>query len=160
MEKRKRIANFDLESMHELAGFDAAIPPLQHQANPAVHLDRQQPNPEEEETPEQLQKFQAQSQDFLKHYESTLDQVRCVGELPIRQAILTQTSELPKNPSLKYPNSKPSLSITYISSQSILINWRRTLFIPRKMLVVETSNFRKRQSERARPSTSFTPHVV
>lgn len=39
-------------------------------------------NPEEELTPEQIQLFEKENQDMLKHYESTLDQVR-YGRPPI-----------------------------------------------------------------------------
>jgi syntaxin 18 len=39
---------------------------------------QQQYDPEEELTPEQIQMFERENQDMLKHYESTLDQVRYV----------------------------------------------------------------------------------
>lgn len=39
---------------------------------------QQQYHPEEELTPEQIQMFERENQDMLKHYESTLDQVRYV----------------------------------------------------------------------------------
>jgi syntaxin 18 len=38
----------------------------------------QQYDPEEELTPEQIQMFERENQDMLKHYESALDQVRYV----------------------------------------------------------------------------------
>lgn len=60
---------------------DAPVPPpAQFPGSSAVQLEtHQQPyNPEEELTPEQIQMFERENQDMLKHYESTLDQVRYV----------------------------------------------------------------------------------
>jgi hypothetical protein len=44
-------------------------------------VDAQQSDPEQELSPEQLQMFEKENQDMLKHYESTLDQVRYVLRL-------------------------------------------------------------------------------
>jgi syntaxin 18 len=44
---------------------------VQQETEPQYH-------PEEELTPEQIQMFEKENQDMLKHYESTLDQVRYV----------------------------------------------------------------------------------
>ena len=43
-----------------------------------LHLETEQANPEDELTPEQIQLFEKENQDMLKHYQSTLNQVRYV----------------------------------------------------------------------------------
>lgn len=65
--------------MPELGGFDdAPVPPPRQGNNKAMHVEDQQPtqNPEDELSPEQLQMFEKENQDMMKHYEATLDQVR------------------------------------------------------------------------------------
>jgi syntaxin 18 len=65
--------------MPELGGFDdAAVPPTRPGIKNATHLeDEQRPqNPEDDLSPEQLQMFEKENQDMMKHYEATLDQVR------------------------------------------------------------------------------------
>ena len=71
---------------------DAPVPPPTLFPGSSAALQEthpQQYNPEEELTPEQIQMFERENQDMLKHYESTLDQVRCVYLIsicPIRPA--------------------------------------------------------------------------
>jgi hypothetical protein len=66
----------------ELGGFnDAPVPPAQYPRSGAAHLESQPYDPEQELTPEQIQMFEKENQDMLKHYESTLDQVRFVWDL-------------------------------------------------------------------------------
>lgn len=62
----------------ELGGFDdAPVPPPKHGNSKTVHLeDQKTQNPEDELSPEQLQMFEKENQDMMKHYEATLDQVR------------------------------------------------------------------------------------
>ena len=64
--------------MPELGGFDGApVPPPKHGNNKSMHLeDEKTQNPEDELSPEQLQMFEKENQDMMKHYEATLDQVR------------------------------------------------------------------------------------
>jgi len=64
--------------MPELGGFDdAPVPPPKHGNNKTMHLEDQKiQNPEDELSPEQLQMFEKENQDMMKHYEATLDQVR------------------------------------------------------------------------------------
>lgn len=69
--------------MVERGGFgDApglAPAPVQFPGSAAeLQTETKQYNPEEELTPEQIQMFEKENQDMLKHYESALDQVRYV----------------------------------------------------------------------------------
>jgi syntaxin 18 len=52
---------------------------MKYSASTAAHSETQQLYPEQELTQEQIQMFEKENQDMLKHYESTLDQVRYVG---------------------------------------------------------------------------------
>lgn len=82
MEKNKSALAKSRAPMPELGGFDnASVPPTKSNANTAAHVDAQQVDPEQELSPEQLQMFEKENQDMLKHYESTLDQVRYVLRL-------------------------------------------------------------------------------
>jgi len=62
----------------DLGGFDdAPTPPPKFKGSKGAQLEAQQGhNVEDELTPEQLQLFEKENQDMMKHYESTLDQVR------------------------------------------------------------------------------------
>jgi syntaxin 18 len=64
--------------MPELGGFeDAKIPPPKNNSSRSAYVeDRDMQNPEDELSPEQLQMFEKENQDMMKHYEATLDQVR------------------------------------------------------------------------------------
>ncbi|KAH6676272.1 snare-complex protein syntaxin-18 N-terminus-domain-containing protein [Halenospora varia] len=75
--------------MPELGGFnDAPVPPSKYQQKAAAHRETEEFSPEEDLTPEQLQMFEKENQDMLKHYESTLDQAR------IAEKSLVEISEL------------------------------------------------------------------
>jgi syntaxin 18 len=77
---RSVLANARPGTMPEFGGFDdAPVPPLKYKGSSSAHLETQALQPEEELSPEQIQMFEKQNQDMLKHYESTLDQVRYVG---------------------------------------------------------------------------------
>jgi syntaxin 18 len=77
MEKNKSVlAKQQRDSMPKLGGFDHPPAPPKNPASTAAHLEAQQLYPEEELSAEQIQIFEKENQDMLKHYESTLDQVR------------------------------------------------------------------------------------
>jgi len=74
---RSVLAKSRMAAMPEFGGFDkASIPPSRYKAAAAAHLETHELYPEEELSPEQIQMFEKENQDMLKHYESTLDQVR------------------------------------------------------------------------------------
>lgn len=76
MEKnRSMLGKSKLDVIPDLGGFSHGPGPSKNNAS-AVHLEANQLYPEQELTPEQLQMFEKENQDMLKHYESTLDQVR------------------------------------------------------------------------------------
>jgi hypothetical protein len=65
--------------MPDFGGFDdAPVPPPKQVNKKAPHLEdeQRQQNSEDELSPEQLQMFEKENQDMMKHYEATLDQVR------------------------------------------------------------------------------------
>lgn len=77
MEKNKSALAKSRAPIPELGGFDnAPVPPTKHNPSTAAHLETKHGNPEEDLSPEQIQMFEKENQDMLKHYESTLDQVR------------------------------------------------------------------------------------
>jgi syntaxin 18 len=65
-------------SMPELGGFeDAPSPPTKLNVSKVVQTEDQRGySIEDELSPEQLQMFEKENQDMMKHYETTLDQVR------------------------------------------------------------------------------------
>ncbi|KUJ16496.1 snare protein syntaxin-like protein 18/UFE1 [Mollisia scopiformis] len=76
MEKNKStLAKSRMENIPKFS-FDEPISPQMHASTSKAHLEAQELYPEEELTAEQIQVFEKQNQDMLKHYESTLDQVR------------------------------------------------------------------------------------
>jgi len=81
MEKNKSVlAKSRAGPMPELGGFShAPVPPTKYSSNTVANMESQQSNLEQELTPEQIQMFEKENQDMLKHYESTLDQVRYVA---------------------------------------------------------------------------------
>jgi syntaxin 18 len=77
MEKNRSVlANSRAGPMPELGGFDHAPLPSSKHNVAAAHQEAQELYPEQDLTPEQIQTFEKENQDMLKHYESTLDQVR------------------------------------------------------------------------------------
>jgi syntaxin 18 len=87
MEKNKSALAKSRAPVPELGGFDnASIPPAKPSAS--AHLEAQQLDLELELSPEQIQIFEKENQDMLKHYASTLDQVRYVGTAPASRTIL------------------------------------------------------------------------
>lgn len=85
MEKNKSVlANSRAGQMPELGGFSdgGAVPPSKYQASTAgSHMEDQRLDPEQDLTPEQIQVFEKENQDMLKHYESTLVQVKYVESI-------------------------------------------------------------------------------
>lgn len=88
IEKKKSIlAAREERGMPELGGFaNAPVPPKASAATTAVSH-TQQFQPEEELTPEQVQMFEKDNQDMLKHYQETFEQVRWVGHAPHTRSI-------------------------------------------------------------------------
>ena len=77
------------QAMPELGGFeDAPVPPPNFAGRRASRMEPQQGAAVEDElTPEQIQMFEKDNQDMLRHYEATLDQVRYVtGVLDLMNA--------------------------------------------------------------------------
>jgi syntaxin 18 len=79
MEKSKSILHRARgRSMPELGGLeDTTSPPTKLNVSKAAQIEDQHGySIEDELSPEQLQMFEKENQDMMKHYESTLDQVR------------------------------------------------------------------------------------
>lgn len=70
MEKKKSMLSKQLEPMPAFGGFEnASMPPMAHSS---------QFQPAEELSPEQIQMFEQENKDMLKHYQETLNQVKYV----------------------------------------------------------------------------------
>jgi len=85
--KNSMLASGELGPMPALGGFDnASLPPntssTRSRATSSAVPHAQEFHPEEELTQEQLQMFEKENQDMLKHYQDTLDQVRWVEGIP------------------------------------------------------------------------------
>jgi hypothetical protein len=79
MEKNRSVlANSKAGPMINSDFNDSAKSPATYGGSSAARIEAPVFNPEEELTPEQIQLFEKENQDMLKHYESTLDQVRLV----------------------------------------------------------------------------------
>jgi len=79
LEKNKSMLARSRKPLPDLGGFEGMPTPLpKASTSTAAHMEAQNLYPEEELSPEQLQMFEKQNQDMLKHYESTLDQVKYV----------------------------------------------------------------------------------
>jgi syntaxin 18 len=92
MEKNKSALAKSRAPLSELGGFDnTPVPPTKRNASAAAHLEKQHMDPEQELSPEQIQMFEKENQDMLKHYESTLDQVRYGGMAYVGGAMLTKS---------------------------------------------------------------------
>ncbi|KAG4424642.1 hypothetical protein IFR04_002175 [Cadophora malorum] len=77
IEKNKNMISMSRMAGPELGGFEnAPMPPSTSQSSSAAHLETKEQNTDQDLTPEQIQMFEQENQDMLKHYESTLDQVR------------------------------------------------------------------------------------
>jgi len=74
MEKNRSILGKSRMAMPQLGGFEHTSAPQKNTS--AVHLEVQEKFPDQELTEEQVQLFERENQDMLKHYQSTLDQVR------------------------------------------------------------------------------------
>lgn len=79
MEKSKSVlSQAQSEAMFD-KGFEAPALPAKYRGGDVVQMEDQQRRAEEEQlSPEQVQMFEKQNQDMLKHYEKTLNQVRYV----------------------------------------------------------------------------------
>ncbi|KAL2070562.1 hypothetical protein VTL71DRAFT_13588 [Oculimacula yallundae] len=77
IERNKNMISMSQMQGPELGGFEnAAMPPTTLQSKSTAHLETQEQYTDQDLTPEQIQMFEQENQDMLKHYESTLDQVR------------------------------------------------------------------------------------
>jgi len=78
MEKnRSNLAKSRANPMLDLGSFDnGSGSSSTYKTSGGLHLETEQANPEDELTPEQIQLFEKENQDMLKHYQSTLNQVR------------------------------------------------------------------------------------
>jgi syntaxin 18 len=80
MEKNRSVlANSRGGSITDFDFNEDAKLPAKYMRSSVAHIEAPVFNPEEELTPEQIQIFEKENQDMLKHYESTLDQVRLVN---------------------------------------------------------------------------------
>jgi len=77
MEKNKSALAKSRAPIPDLNDFgNVAVPSTKQSSSTAAHMETERPYQEEELSPEQIQMFEKENQDMLKHYESTLDQVR------------------------------------------------------------------------------------
>lgn len=82
VEKNRSVLAKSRRGTYELGGLEAPVP-----VPAATHTDEaagttQAYDPTQELTAEQIQVFERENQDMVKHYESTLDQVRFVTPQP------------------------------------------------------------------------------
>ena len=89
MEKNRSVlATARTGSMAAFTTFDdTPMPTTKSRANTAA-LEQQRTMQEEDLSPEQVQMFEKENQDMLKHYESTLDQVKCVSWFYARSELI------------------------------------------------------------------------
>lgn len=82
MEKNRSVlAKSRTAALSDLRPFEnTPVPILKTTPSSAAHLEVQGLYPEQDLTPEQIQTFEKENQDMLKHYESTLGQVRYVAD--------------------------------------------------------------------------------
>jgi syntaxin 18 len=137
---------------------------------PLPETTQQQYHPEEELTPEQIQMFERENQDMLKHYETTLDQVRYVLPTPsspqssfhtpallLPSFTFPKTSpEPPRNPSSRSPPCKRSSSRTSPLNPRTSTSWSRTRSSLPRTWAGATSSSRKPPSGRVRRGTCST----
>lgn len=96
IEKNKNLIANSRSQGPELGGFEHAhMPPGTSQSAAAQETREQYIDPDL--TPEQIQMFEQENQDMLKHYESTLDQVRCVTSFRRCMTMLTILIERRRN---------------------------------------------------------------
>jgi len=74
---RSVLAKSRPEPLPDYGGFNDSGATTSYKTTTA-QVESQTFNPEKELTPQQIQIFEKENQDMLKHYESTLDQVRFV----------------------------------------------------------------------------------
>lgn len=87
IEKNKNMISMSRMQGPELGGFEnASVPPATPRSSSVAHLETKEQYADQDLTEEQIQMFEQENQDMLKHYESTLDQVRYVTQ-PLRQLV-------------------------------------------------------------------------
>lgn len=138
---RSVLANARPGTMSDLLGFDdAPVPTSKPKGTAATYTEPQAP-PEPEFSPEQIQMFEKQNQDMLKHYESTLDQVRYVAsDFTLVEQISNRYIGLRRSPWSRYRSCRRNWSIILQYSRRILTNWCQIPFIRQRMWAEGTSN--------------------
>jgi len=93
------------------ASSDIPVPAFEYKGAKGAQMDDHfGHNVEDELTPEQLQMFEKENRDMVKHYEETLNQVKYVGvRLANRHNVLTVISELQRNHLSRSPSCRHSL---------------------------------------------------
>lgn len=137
--RRSLLANSDMGSMPRASFEPPPIPaPIYKRSVP----EQTRTEPEDELSAEQIQMFEKQSQDMLKHYESTLDQVRYAAGMSKEDGPLLTPSLLgqPKNPLSRYPNFRPNLLTISTYNQNISTSWNGIPTRLKPILTVEISN--------------------
>ena len=111
---------------------ESAVPDFQydaHQAEQTVHMEQQSrhvSNIEDELTPQQLQMFEKENQDMVRHYEETLNQVKYVESLSESQwASANEVTGLQRSRWSRSRSCKHNWSRTWKLNQSILICWSK-----------------------------------
>jgi syntaxin 18 len=138
---RSVLANARPGAMQDIFGFDDAPGPSSKSKGTAAAYTETQAQPEPEFSPEQIQMFEKQNQDMLKHYESTLDQVRYVAwHFTRMEQDSNKCIGLPRSPWSRYRSCRRNWSITLQYSRHISTNWCQIRFIRQKMSVEETSS--------------------
>ena len=114
----------------------------QHQSGQTVHMEQQShhgSNIEDELTPQQLQMFEKENQDMVRHYEETLNQVKYVEPLLDPHWSHANISlGLQRNRWLRSRNYKHNSSKIWQLSRNTLICWLKTHTLQQKMLAVVT----------------------
>lgn len=161
LEKNKSVLYKSTGRMgHEIGGPD--VPPFEYHGGEAAKQEQHgelSRNFEDELSPEQLQMFEKENQDMVKHYEDTLNQVKYVTLPPRSEGCANGNIGRLRNRWSRSRNFKHNLSRIWQLSRRILICWLQTLTSQQRMLVVVTRSSRRHQNGRAQPNMSSTRHV-
>lgn len=145
---------------HEIGEPD--VPPFEYHGGEAAKMEHQSAqtrNIEDELSPEQLQMFEKENQDMVKHYEDTLNQVKYVEPLSGSKDCANSHLGPLRNRWLRSQNCKHNSFRTWLLNPRILICWLQIPISQQKMLVVVTRSSRRHQNGRAQPNMSSTRHA-
>ena len=145
---------------HEIGEPD--VPPFEYHGGEAVKQEQHGEhswNIEDELSPEQLQMFEKENQDMVKHYEDTLNQVKYVKPNAKSKGYANKDVGLQRNRWSRSQNYKHNLSRTWLLNRHILICWWQTLTSQQRMSVVVTRSSRRHQNGRAQPNMSSMRHA-